>query len=101
MIHINFDRAIMLASFTFIASILILLSITFKPTNIQVKTTINLQLKTELPKPMAWPKLDLDPDKSTLVYIHIPKTAGSTFRHMLGAVTKQIDLRRIDYRVVF
>lgn len=62
---------------------------------------MNLQLKTEIPKPMAWPKLDIDPDKSTLVYIHIPKTAGSTFRHMLGAVTKQIDLRRIDYSKIY
>ena len=50
--------------------------------------------KTKLPQPTAWPKLNLDPDKSTLVYIHIPKTAGTTFKSKIDAVTQNIDIKR-------
>ena len=62
---------------------------------------MNLQLKTELPQPTAWPKLNLDPDKSTLVYIHIPKTAGSTFKSKIDAVTQKINLKSIDYEKIY
>ena len=87
----NFEKLIFFVGVSsWLCSLLIFISRT-NITNIQITQISSNITIFKVPEATGWKKLDLNPEKSTLVYIHIPKTAGSSFKKRIDKINTKYE----------